>query len=579
MNQLSARQQNRGLSMEYIIGGIVIAIALFLTGYLMKKKYYKEIDRLEGWKMDITDRPVLDEMSKVKQLNMTGQTEELFERWRNEWDDIVTGQLPGVEELLFDAEEYIDRYRFKKAKEVQQAIEENLAGIEDKIKGLLAEINELVGSEEKNRTEIDGLKDLYRECKKSLLAHRHTYGKAETILGLQLDEAYAKFQDFEDRTENGDYLQAREIVLTIQSQVESIQKKMEAIPDLLVDAGSNIPSQLLEVREGFREMEQQGYILGHVEVDKETESLEKEAADYLAMIERTETGEAQKGLEDIKQRIDALYDLLEKEVYARKFIQSHDEKVRTELYNAKDANFMLKKELGIVQQSYHLQEKDEETHSLLETKLTKLFKRFEILEHKISNQSSAHSVLGEELEYIKNELEALSEEQVHFAEKLQALRKDELAAREKVKEISKKLSETIRLVSKSNIPGLSQNYRYLMEDTKESIQNVIDKLEEKPLDIPAVQQYLEIAVMTVDKAADSTAEMIETVQLAEKVIQYGNRYRSKYPSIAKALREAEDSFRSYNYKEALEQAASSIEEIEPGALKRIEDMIGEKENA
>ncbi|SIB88910.1 Septation ring formation regulator EzrA [Mycobacteroides abscessus subsp. abscessus] len=73
--------------------------------------------------------------------------------------------------------------------------------------------------------------------------------------------------------------------------------------------------------------------------------------------------------------------------------------------------------------------------------------------------------------------------------------------------------------------------------------------------------------------------MIETVQLAEKVIQYGNRYRSKYPSIAKALREAEDSFRNYNYKEALEQAASSIEEIEPGALKRIEDMIGEKENA
>lgn len=565
--------------MEYIIGGIVIVIALFLTGYLMKKKYYKEIDRLEGWKMDITDRPVLDEMSKVKQLNMTGQTEELFERWRNEWDDIVTGQLPGVEELLFDAEEYIDRYRFKKAKEVQQAIEESLAGIEDKIKSLLAEINELVGSEEKNRTEIDGLKDLYRECKKALLAHRHTYGKAETILGIQLDEAFAKFQDFEDRTANGDYLQAREIVLTIQTQLDSIQKKMEAIPDLLVDAGSNIPSQLLEVREGFREMEQQGYMLEHVEVDKETESLEKEAAGYLAMIERGETGEAHEGLEDIKQRIDALYDLLEKEVYARKFIQSHDEKVRTELYNAKDANFMLKKELGIVQQSYHLQEKDEETHSLLETKLTKLFKRFEILEHKISNQSSAHSVLGEELEYIKNELEALSEEQVHFAEKLQALRKDELAAREKVKEISKKLSETIRLVSKSNIPGLSQNYRYLMEDTKESIQNVIEKLDEKPLDIPAVQQYLEIAVMTVDKAADSMAEMIETVQLAEKVIQYGNRYRSKYPSIAKALREAEDSFRNYNYKEALEQAASSIEEIEPGALKRIEDMIGEKENA
>ena len=38
------------------------------------------MDRLEVWKIDLMNRPVLDEMSKVKQLNMTGQTEELFER-------------------------------------------------------------------------------------------------------------------------------------------------------------------------------------------------------------------------------------------------------------------------------------------------------------------------------------------------------------------------------------------------------------------------------------------------------------------------------------------------------------------
>lgn len=66
--------------MEYIIGVIVILLCLYLTGYFLKKKHYKEIDRLETWKMDITDRPVLDEMSRVKKLNMTGQTEELFER-------------------------------------------------------------------------------------------------------------------------------------------------------------------------------------------------------------------------------------------------------------------------------------------------------------------------------------------------------------------------------------------------------------------------------------------------------------------------------------------------------------------
>ena len=91
-------------------------ICIFLAGFFMKKKYYKEMDRLEAWKIEISTRPVLSEMQKVKQLNMNGQTEENFERWRNIWDDILTVQLPDLEELLLNAEEYIDKYRLKKLK-------------------------------------------------------------------------------------------------------------------------------------------------------------------------------------------------------------------------------------------------------------------------------------------------------------------------------------------------------------------------------------------------------------------------------------------------------------------------------
>ena len=56
--------------------------------------------------------------------------------------------------------------------------------------------------------------------------------------------------------------------------------------------------------------------------------------------------------------------------------------------------------------------------------------------------------------------------------KLQALRKDEFEARETLRELTKKVGETIRFVSKSNIPGLPEDYKYLFEDTNESIQNV-----------------------------------------------------------------------------------------------------------
>ncbi|WNS74608.1 septation ring formation regulator EzrA [Bacillus sp. DTU_2020_1000418_1_SI_GHA_SEK_038] len=561
--------------MEYIIGGIVIVIVLFLTGYILKKKYYKEIDRLETWKMDIVNRPVLDEMSKVKQLNMTGQTEELFERWRTEWDDIVTAQLPNVEEYLFDAEEYIDKYRFRKAKEVQQTTEKFLNEIEENIKKLLNELNELVGSEEKNRSDIQELKDLYRESKKLLLAHHHTYGKTADILEQQLDETFAKFEVFDEKTENGNYLEAREIVLTIQAQLDEVKLKMERIPEFLVECQSKIPSQLKELSEGYKEMVEQGYILDHIEFDKEINRLENETSAYLSLIETADLTDVHKGIEEIKGSIDFLYELLEAEVHAKHYIGQQDDPTRNMLFTNKEINRQLKEEMELVRQSYHLSEKDMFIQAELEKKLIQLNKSYEVLEHKIISENTAHSLLKTELEGIKSQLEEIEEEHVKFAEKLQALRKDEMAARESIDDLRKNLAEAARLVSKSNIPGLPQDYLYLMEDAKESIGNVIMKLDEKPLNIQTIQQYLEVAVLTVEKIVNTTNDMIETVMLVEKVIQYGNRYRRRYPSVAKGLQDAEASFRGFDYKTALEQAATAIEEIDPSAMKKIEELISE----
>jgi septation ring formation regulator len=563
--------------MEYIIGGIAILIILFLIGYFMKRKYYSEVDRYESWKIDIMNRPVLDEMSKVKQLNMTGQTEELFERWRQEWDELVTSKLPGIEDYLFDAEEYIDKYRFKKAKESLAVIDRKLTETEDKIKKILGELNELVGSEEKNREEIDGLKEQYRDNKKNLLSHRHSFGSAEASLEAMLENIQAKFIDFDEKTDNGNYLEARETVLSIQALLEQVSSKMESIPALLHDCQSVIPAQVSDLKDGVREMAAQGYVLDHLNAEKEVEEIGKELTEYRASLEKGDVEIADQGIQGLKERIEKLFDLLEAEVLAKQYITKTEHEAKETLVKAITESKTLKEETKHIQESYHLNDKELSAQTNVEQQLKGLLKRFELIDHRITENDTAQSLIKVELEEAKQQLDELVEEQKVLMEKLSALRKDEMAARDKVWDLSKKISELIRTVSKSNMPGLSQEYKYLLEDANESIKQVNEKLEEKPLDIPVVQQYLEIAVLTVEKLEASTEEIVETVMLAERVIQYGNRYRSRYPSVDRGLREAEEYFRNYDYRDALEQAATSIEEVEPGALKRIEQMLAEKE--
>jgi septation ring formation regulator len=559
--------------MPYFIGFFILIIALFAIGYLIKKKYFREMDRLESWKIDLLNRPILDEMSKVKQLNMTGQTEVLFERWRNEWDEIAAVKLPSLEDMLFDAEEYIDRYRFNKAKAVQREINEKLVEIEGEIKNILEELHELVGSEEKNRIEIEDLKEIYREAKKLLLAHRHTFGKAEKALETRLNVITNKFHEFTEKTEQGDYLEAREVVLTIQSQLQTIKHKMDLIPELLIECQSIIPNQLNEIQDGYKEMVQQGYYLEHLAIEKEINQIREKLTANFNLVEEIEIQGAEEGIKEVKERVDILFDYLEKEVHAKHFIMKN-EKITNELLAAvHEENQYLSNEVIHVQQSYQLSDSDFEIQRSLEKELATVYKQYEILMEKIKLNETAQTAIEGELKDIKEQLDAIAEEQQNFALKLQALRKDELEAREKVKELTKKVGEALRLVTKSNIPGLPNDYQYLIEDTNESIQNVKYQLEEKPLNISALNQYLEIAVLTVEKLANTTVELIENVLLAEKAIQYGNRYRSQYPSVAKGLIDAETAFRQFDYQEALEQAAASLEGIDPGALKKIKATI------
>ncbi|MED1203182.1 septation ring formation regulator EzrA [Heyndrickxia acidicola] len=559
--------------MYYVIGAIVIVLLLLILGYMTRKKYYKEIDKLETWKIEIMNRPVIDEMAKIKQLNMTGQTEDMFEKWRNEWDEIVSVELPNVEELLFEVEENTDKYQFSKAKEVQDKIRRELTNVEAKIETILSELKELVGSEEKNRVEMEDLKTHYKKVKKHLLTHRHQYGKSISSMEVKVDSLNEQFQKYNDLTENGNYLEAREIVISLKSEMEDVLEKQEKIPDLLAEVGTNYPAQIAEIEEGYKEMQDQGFNLEHLQISKEIDEINDVLKVYAEYLEKAEIKEIEEGLQELKEKIDLLYDLLEKEVHAKFFIIQHHNETKDKLFSLRDINDSIRAETEFVKQSYELLNGEMNIPINLEKVIEKLLKRYRALEVKILEDQSAYSSLGESLKEIQENLEEIEVQQKEFSEHLLNLRKDELAAREQISILRKKITDITKMISKSNIPGLPSTYQSLFEEAEERIQDVLQSLNEKPLSMNSVQEYLDIADGATEQLFKKTEELIDNVALAEKIIQYGNRYRRKNQKVAYALREAEQMFRSYDYHGALEEAATALEQVEPGALKKIEKMF------
>ncbi|AGT33130.1 septation ring formation regulator EzrA [Geobacillus genomosp. 3] len=558
--------------MEIVWIVLLLGAGAIIYNHMYRKRMYREIDRLEEWKIELMNRPVPDELAKVKQLNMTGETEQLFERWRQQWDEIVAVKLPNVEEQLFDTETLLEKYRYRQARRLLGQTEDGLRRLEEEVHQIIHEVNELIGSEEQSRAEIEELRTAHREAKKTLLAYRYTFGAAAELLDVRLAEAEKHFQSFAELTEAGNYLAARDVVLALRQELDRLAAMMKDIPALLGECQTSLPAQLAELADGYREMEQNGYILDHLDVERAIEEKQNKIQQCLAMIGELRVEEAKQTLAELKEEIDALYDSLEQEVLAHQYVQKEMPRIGGMLEElAADAK-ETQAEALFVQQSYHLPPGDLEKYRSIEKQLHQLQKRFWLIHDRAAEAKTAYSLLKEELEQLVGHIGMMKEEHEQFRVMLQTLRKDELIAREKLDHMRKTLSEALRLVQKSRLPGLSESYSHELAEAKTSLQTVAARLEEKPLDMPAVDEALEEAKVSVERLYERTVEMVEQAALAERTIQYGNRYRRRYPAVHKGLEEAEFLFRHYDYEEALRQAVATIESVEPGAFNRVQQL-------
>lgn len=567
----------RRLTMKYIveisISIIILILIVLAVGYIYRKKLYKEVARLEAKKMELMNRPVVDELSKVKRLNMTGETEVLFERWKSNWDEIVTVKMPNIDELLFDAEEAMDKYRFNQSKSIHIKIEMLIDEIGVQIDEMLEELGELIGSEESNREQMEDVLEKHHLAKKQLIAHRHTFGKTVDKLDECLDYITKEIKAYESLTNQGDYLIARQKVLSLVEDVNILNVKFEKIPNLIVQCHTVIPNQLSDLYNGYKEMLGQGFTLDHLQVEQfHTESQEK-LENLTKQLENTEVQVVEEGIEELFSQIDKMFDDLEAEVYERHYVINENERIGQLIEQLTTDHEKIFEEIEVVKNSYQLKEEDIRSTRELEKMLTELSEQFDLLTIKISEETTAYSILSAELKKIDEQLQIISEQHTEFTEHLLTLRKDELEASEQIERLSKRMNEILRTVRMSKIPGMPMEFDEYMEQAKQRVLTVRNRLEEKPLEMDTVKKELDEATDSVDYLHTKTEEYIDDAHLAEHVIQYGNRYRAHHAELRESLNKAERLFRNYNYKDALEEAAVAVEQIEPGALKKIEQYI------
>jgi septation ring formation regulator len=558
---------------SYIIGAVLIAIIVIIIGLILRKRIYDRVDELESWKMDVMHRQVSAELQRVKALNLSGETQERFEHWKETWDHILTRELPDIEEYLFDAEEAADRFRIKYAKKNLATVESILTKNEETIKTILKELEDLLDSEKQSREAIETVTPILKELRHVILENQHLYGPAENRFEQALDQEQQAIEEFYAMCDDGNYFEARQHVEKIKASLETIGLRIDEFPLLYKKMTRDLPEQIQELKNGIKEMKREGYRINDEVLLTELREMEKQLKIYISRVEQTDEPAVYDWLQAAEDRIQEIYVMLEKEAKAKHYLEKHMDPFTEDVQAASEDFALTDEEVKTLQQTYLLEGSDLELYENLAKWMHQLEKDHNQLLNSLSSVNQTYLSLKEQLELNQEDLKKFKESHVEFRDQVRSIRSDELEAKQVVETKKRALFNLEKRLEKSNLPGVPDYIKKQCKDNHALIETIQGLLHEQPLNMGQVNTKIKELHSNVDILSEKVQLMIEQAYLTERVIQYANRYRSQYPMLQAKLLEAEQLFYQEHYEEALELSAQALEEVAPGAVQRLEERI------
>lgn len=552
---------------------VIIAAVLYLIGYFMRKKNQEQLDELEVRKEALFDLPVFEEIDDIKKMHLVGQSQNSFREWNQRWVELSTRSFAELESQIYEVENQNEIFRFMKAKKAVVEANETMTEMEAEVEVIRNGLKELRESEERNSLEVQKALDVYEELSKSLKDDKASFGPAYSEIQKQLRNVEIEFTQFVTLNTSGDPIEAREVLEDAERHTYELEDLMKRIPPMYEELNETFPDQLKEIEEGYNQLLADDYVFPEQNFAEEIQHAKKRVENSMADLEKTEIAAVEVANRDTATAIDALYEVMEREIEAKKYVVTNQKIIDDYISHSLKNNRQLMIELDHVSQSYTLNNNELGRSRGFQTEIEEIIRRQKDLEPRMKEHTVPYSEIQAFYKECYKILDDIENQQLEIDVSLKELRKGEKVAQEKVDEYEFRLRSIKRYVEKQRLPGLSADYLeffYVATDRIEDLSRALNKMRINMDEINRLCDLCEDDLELLDK---KTKDLVNAAALTEQMMQYANRYRHTHENIRAALDKSMYLFSTeFRYQDALDEIGTALEAVEPGAFKRIEDF-------
>lgn len=553
----------------FLIAVVLFFITILVTRRKTGKKYKEYVNELDIEKNQLINVKILSEITKVRSLVKTDNLKHKLETWDQTFNYIKEEMLPKITDQISDVDFLIDKKDYKNAIKKMANIEVEIGTLRRKSKKLIDEIQIITNSEERNRALITKLKVTYRELQSKFNRCEKDYGQLKEVIQAEFEKIDHQFIEFEEAMENNDYVHVEEIVIQIEESLENLKNILENIPSNLLMATVLIPGKIEEAKVAYSRMIRDGYPLDYLNVEYNLEEIDKKTKEIINALKDLQIKDVSIELKTMLDYFNTLFRDFDKERECKDNFKEGCKKFRHKLEKVNKVVYDIYIQIDDIKVTYDLTEEEINRFSTLNRNLEVINDDFKRLLEQGKSKTFAYSKLMDELEGLGVKLSRLQDDLDYQLKSITSMQDDEYRAKEQLSTIEELLHKAKMKLKDYKLPVIPSSYYVELKEAQDAIREIVKELEKKPIVIKILNIRVDTARDLVFKIYNKTNDMIKISNLSEKMILYGNRYRSTSPEVDQGLEQATALFYKGQYEKSLEKSIQTIQLIEENPFEKL----------
>lgn len=560
--------------MFVIIIGIILIVLFFLWYmWFLQKKNASTLNKYKDRTDYLKEARLEGKIEKLTKMKLSGASDDRFNQLKVEYHKQEEEIFSDILRQMRGAEYKNTEFKVFGANKDLKKVNTSLDQFEEKIAEISQGFDELLKSNELNATHSEELQKKYQTLRKQVLTQSFSYGPATDKLEDELSEIANLLDNEKQLTSKGDHIEASQILDDIKIKLGLITDQLKVIEPLFHDLNEVFPGQVDEIKFVFQKLDKQHFKFND-DIVALIQEVQKEIEESNEKLGELNFDAVNTNNEDIKQRIDDLYETLTLEIDGKRDVLKEQKPVLDYLNHAVFQHNRLDKRIQKLQESYILTDKTLDTFKNNFDTLNEVRREYDSDVQSIADKQVIFSQVRSDFKDIVKELDEIETNEKDINDELNQMLTSEQIARNSVDEYAKRLEIQKKMIEQLRLNGLPDDYLDYFYMVYDEINKLYDDLDADQINMEDISKAVIITQEDLNNLVEKTSKLKYNVQLAEKLLQYANRYATKNKEFSDELAHARSLFDDdYNYQESVDVISKALEEVESGSVDRIKETI------